>query len=303
LAAILGSQANVFCAGELSYLPGQGWSGADYCSCGARGDDCDLWNQIRGNWANRLGTDDIREYHRLTSHIEHSRSAIRRLGNLGQRPWPEFDRYAQKTRAVFEAIRHVTSSATIVDSSKLRSRALALSRIPGIDLRVIHLIRDVRGVVWSKKKKLCAAPGVTQERSGQRAWRTVAGWIQNHFQSQRVLRALGPGQSVQLRYEDLVTDPVKSLRDLEAVTESDSSSIGRQLAAAVPIVVGHVIAGNRMRLAGSLRLKPDTEWRHALPGVDRCICWVLAGWLLRRYGYRRSPEGHGEVPAAVPRVA
>jgi hypothetical protein len=204
---------------------------------------------------------------------------------------------------VFEAIREASSSAMIVDSSKLRSRALALSLVPGIDLRVIHLIRDVRGVVWSMKKRLRAAPGVTHERSGQQAWRTVAGWIQNHFQCQPVLRTLSATRSVRLRYEDLVKDPVTSLRGLEAVTEVDLSSIGRQLAAAIPVAAEHVIAGNRMRLAGSLRLKPDSEWHRALPRVDRWVCWALAGWLLRYYGYPRSPEEQSEGHAAIPRAA
>ena len=36
----------------------------------------------------------------------------------------------------------------VVDSSKMASDALLADAIPGINLKVIHLIRDPRGITW-----------------------------------------------------------------------------------------------------------------------------------------------------------
>jgi hypothetical protein len=59
----------------------------------------------------------------------------------------------------------------------------------------------------------------------------------------------------------------------------------RSLLLGEPIHVEHPIAGNRMRMNGSVTLKPDWEWLDRLPSRDRVIAWCTAGWLLLWYGY------------------
>src|SRR3712207_8630396 len=48
----------------------------------------------------------------------------------------------------------VSGKPVIVDSSKSPARALALGMVPGIDLYVVHLVRDGRGVATSLRKTL-----------------------------------------------------------------------------------------------------------------------------------------------------
>jgi hypothetical protein len=292
LAALLGSHPDVFCAGELSYLPGNGWRGAEYCSCGQPGNVCPFWNDARSKWHRLTAGGNLQCYERLIQRTELSGQSWRDLSKRHDRDDPVWRPYARHTWAVFEAIRQASGKTTVVDSSKRRTRALALAMIPGIDLRVIHLVRDVRGVAWSMQKRLERddSRGVPEQRPGRHAWRTTAGWIQNHFECQRVLGRLVPGRFVRLRYEDIVTDPAGALAALAPVLGVDVTETARQLGAGEPIRMEHVIAGNRLRMAGRLRLKPDVEWQNALGPLDRWVCWAMAGWLLRRYGYRRRPR-------------
>ncbi len=72
---------------------------------------------------------------------------------------PRFARYAEYTGALFNAIADLSGADVIVDSSKSPARALALSRTPGLDVRMLHLVRDVRGVAYSLRKLSAPKPG------------------------------------------------------------------------------------------------------------------------------------------------
>ena len=59
---------------------------------------------------------------------------------------------------LLRAIAAESAAACIVDASKEMRQALMLAGA-GVDVRVIHLIRDVRGVAFSMSKRHAAQPG------------------------------------------------------------------------------------------------------------------------------------------------
>ena len=165
-----------------------------------------------------------------------------------------------------------------------------MSMIPGVDVRLIHLIRDVRGVVWSAKKRLKQNErgGVSNEDRGKTLLRSIAVWsLVNHL-SEQVCRRVPVEHTVRVRYEDYVTRPMDALDRIGKVAGLDFSAVGARLAAGTPLEIGHTIAGNRMRMAAEIRLRPDTEWIGKLPPWDRRVCWALARRQLKRYGYDRE---------------
>jgi hypothetical protein len=179
----------------------------------------------------------------------------------------------------------------IVDSSKRPARALALSMIPGIDVRLIHLIRDVRGVVWSAKKRLQQDErgGVSNEDRGKTLIRSAVVWNIANRLSERVCRRMPTSHTVRVRYEDYVTRPLDVLNRIGDAAELDFSAVGAKLTAGVPLEIGHTIAGNRMRMATEIRLQADTQWMTRLSPWERRMCWALAGRQLKRYGYQPHP--------------
>ena len=88
-----------------------------------------------------------------------------------------------------------------------------------------------------------------------------------------------------MRYEDFVAEPQTQLERLSRVCGLDYSATAQALLLGEPLKVEHPIAGNRMRMKGSVTLKPDWEWRERLPVRDRAVCWLCAGWLLLAFGY------------------
>src|SRR5207253_8405334 len=129
------------------------------CGCGLAFSNCKFWTRIGdrafGGWVNvdfeKMLTEDARfARHRsmpqLMAHLlSKKRSAALReyrglLGNL------------------YSAIKEVSGCAVIVDSTKRASYALLLRDVPGVDLRLVHLVRDSRGVAYSSLKSFIERP-------------------------------------------------------------------------------------------------------------------------------------------------
>jgi hypothetical protein len=89
-----------------------------------------------------------------------------------------------------------------------------------------------------------------------------------------------------LRYEDLMEDPTRALDEVGRLLGVDLRELARRVAEGGEFSTRHKIAGNRLRMEGSVRLRRDTEWRERLSTRDRATVRAVAGSLMRRYGYR-----------------
>ena len=79
----------------------------------------------------------------------------------------------------------------VIDSSKHVSTALVLRHVPGIDLRIVHLVRDSRGVAYSWTKEV-ARPEVANGKLMPRVRPSVSAAWGNFFNgSFHGIRALG----------------------------------------------------------------------------------------------------------------
>ncbi|WP_066632839.1 sulfotransferase [Desulfolucanica intricata] len=285
LDTVLGNHSEIESVGELTNLPRSGWINDEYCACGKRGTDCPFWSDVRREWVRRTGVDDPKGYLALQSTFERFRRWPRLLKER-RRPSPQFQIYAEQTRALFEAVRTVSGKSIIVDSSKNPTRAFALSMLPNVDLYLIHLIRDGRGVIWSylKAHRKDEKNGVQRDLAPVPAWRTSINWRLVNSTSEFVLKQkIADGACI--RYEDFVQQPVKTLNRIGDMLSISLDSVADNLVCGREVTVGHTIAGNRVRMSGAITLRPDYEWKELLPGKDRKIFWLLAGTVARRYGY------------------
>jgi hypothetical protein len=95
-----------------------------------------------------------------------------------------FGEYKNHVLGLYEAIEKVSGKEVIVDSSKNPVRAFALTQIKDIDLRLVHLVRDVRGVVCSVMKPHRKDPskGVQKDLEPIPLWRAALMWrVINHL--------------------------------------------------------------------------------------------------------------------------
>ena len=293
---VLGNHPEIQSVGELRNLPYSGWAGgratrSPYCSCGRTVAECPFWSAVRREWVARVGEEDARAYPALQSSFERYRSLPRLVLELLRGPSPEFRAYARLTGALFEAIRTASGKAVVVDSSKNPLRALTLSMAPGVDLHLVHLVRDARGVVSSRKKafKKDHEAGLARDIEPQPAWNSAVFWLLINLLSGWVRRRLGAGRSARVRYEDFVAHPRRALVEIGPVAGLDLAGLAGEVSGGEALEVGHNVGGNRLRMTkGGVRLRPEAGgWKSTLSAREERTTWAVSGWLMRRYGYAR----------------
>jgi hypothetical protein len=139
--------------------------------------------------------------------------------------------------------------------------------------------------------------GITREFRPKPAWISVGYWVWINLLT-LLLRRGRESSSLELRYEDFVSQPTNAMRQIGKWSGLDFETTTSTMLAGEPLQPEHTIAGNRVRMSGKVTLKPDWEWTTKLPRQDRAIGWLMAGWLLKRFGYQRASDGaiHAEIP-------
>jgi hypothetical protein len=290
----LGMFSGAWYAGEVK-LFWQSLSTRQLCSCGEACDRCAVWRRIiEATFSSQEEQDQVLP---TLAVAEAEVLRLRRLAWLARQesPLPELGSYFGR---LYSAIASTTGSRVIVDSSKHPSMAMLLGSVPDLDLRIVHLVRDARGVVdsWSRDKPSSGTPA----HARQSAARAAAGWTAMHAGIELVL-ARAPVPTMRQRFEDFLEDPVTALSHLAEFCGIergvDSPIEGRTLS--IDPIRRHGIAGNVDRFqAGPVELLHPDTWRETLN--QRVANLVLLGTfpLLRRYGYVGGPRSGGSIESA-----
>ena len=322
LEVVLGNHPDIESVGEVNKLVRTGWisreslRGIDqkrlrrpFCTCGKRLDvlyvdtpdeACPFWSSVRREWVERTDLHSIESYPKLQDEFEPQSRWLRLLYERRRRS-ASFRSYAGLTRAFFESIRAVSGKPIIVDCSKISVRAFALGMTPGIELYAVHLVRDGRGVISSNIVSFRAdhPADVRRDYKDHLMSKTVVRrrvvhlisllrWIVGNLLSEWVCTQLGPKRTMRLRYEDFVADPKAALERIGSLMELDLTDVAAAASSGKPMQAGHNIAGNQTKKSGYITLRPDAqEWKTALSPIEQRLSWVLMGWLMRRYGYKR----------------
>jgi hypothetical protein len=291
--------------GELTHMWERGFKENQLCGCGEPFAECHFWDAVmREAFGGRDRVD--------ADHIVALRNSVERMRYIPQTilPWRtaryarDFQGYGEVVERLYRAIRQVSGAGVIVDSSKDPRSIYPLSRFSGIDLHILHLVRDSRAVAfsWSRKR---ARPEVTSRAAYMPQYgpaRSGWQWVWHNALIDLARRVGIP--SLLVRYEDLVTQPrgtlvaiLKRLGLDEAESAADKAVGGNNTVSLS--AVSHTVAGNPVRFEqGSVKLVLDREWREKMPRRDRMIVTALTMPLLLRYGYRVSGGGVSPTQAA-----
>jgi hypothetical protein len=286
---LLGELPSVCALGELVHLWQRDVRDDERCGCGARFSGCTFWKRVGesafGGWHNV----DVDRVHALRDAVERTRH-IPRLA-AGQMPMTEVREYASYYARVYRAAAEVSGAPVVVDSSKHSALAHVLRWSDDIDLRVVHVVRDARGVAYSWTKTV-ARPETdgADEMTRYSPGRSALLWNAHNAAFGLLARR---GVAVRrIRYEEFLTDPRAALIRLAdfaglALAPADLAFLRPEYA---DLSVGHSAAGNPMRFTvGRLPLRRDDAWVQALPGAQRRLVGAVCGPMLRAYGYPLNP--------------
>ena len=277
-------------AGEIVHLWSRGLRANELCGCGARFSACPFWKEVGrvgfGGWE----AEDLEEVLALQRGVDRNRYIIfMLLPFLSPRYRRRLDRYVAILDRLYRAA-YLVGGGVIVDSSKHASTAFLLRRVPSVQLRVVHMVRDGRGVAFSLSKRVRRPESVDEETFmfSSAAWRSSLQWLAFNGLF-HVIRILGTPSSL-VRYEDLVREPHAVLKGI-LVSEGGDAAEDRLAfidGTTVALETDHTVAGNPMRFEhGSFELKVDDTWRAAMARRDRTITTLLTWPLLAAYGYLR----------------
>jgi len=289
LARLLGQSPGACAAGELARI-------ADWiestrpCTCGAPIAECPFWMKVR-------------------SELPSSASGPRSWRAALESPWVlylgfwwipalERRRYRDEMRSLFQSVAAAGGARVVIDSSKTArrsaGRAAALQKIAGLDVRVVHLVRNPQGVRASiergTNKEL---EGRAPPRRGFRRTRALLGWTMANAFALRISGRMPPGEAFRLDFEILTADPIRALAGLAGalgLSLSPVEAVLRRRSAPGP---EHLAEGNRMRLEP---LAPAEDRPAVATSGDRLLGLLLCGWTCWRlaispFGADRRPRG------------
>jgi len=252
------------------------------CGCRQPLEACEFWAEV--------GRCSFGEWHRpeVRARLQGTKTLKRRqlsgalLGYPGKKTQRIADGHASLLEPVVQAIHNVSGGKVIVDTSKTPMVLAALGRLPQVDVKLVHIVRDPRGVAYSRGKKRLLEPGVFHWRiSPQRA---SLHWSFDNlaFDAMRARGTVGD----RLRYEDLVVDPQAEMERLLPALGFNAGGLDFIKGSEVTLGLSHSLSGNPMRFnEGPIQLRLDDEWRGKLEALRRLEVTALTWPLLRRYGY------------------
>lgn len=268
LSFLLGAHPQIGTVSDVSGQRRQRRMSTFACSCGLLMESCPFWRSLAEeldrtgvtfSLANfRLGFDDRNPRWlgstRARSLGGRAAEAMRdRLFRLLPGDERHMRALGRRNAAFAAAVLAVSGASVFVDASKERLRARYLQRYVDPQLKVVHLVRDVRGVVESTLRR--GKLGISATEAARR-------WAGTNEAIMRSIEGFDSDRRVLVRYEDLCTDLEGTMRRLFAFSGVDPDvDVGR-----IVSNQQHLI-GNSMRLAAVGEVRLDERWRTSIaPG-------------------------------------
>jgi hypothetical protein len=301
LASALARRHGLVAVGELHGV-WQAIKTNELCSCGLAFHECEFWQAVGrvayGGW-DQIDLPSVLAWNDALTRHRYFYRVVSPWGSARSRA--QIERYSRVLRILYDAIAEVAGCRVILDSSKDPPYAFLLREIDSIDLSVLHLVRDSRGVAYSWGK-------TTVERPEYRDHPTLSGTFMNTRGPARaavewcvknglfdVLKHLGISRTL-VRYEVLASEPAATLdeivRRLPVILEDREpySAVQRSEAKREHSDTEiHMVGGNRVRFSrGIVSIQLDDEWRRRMDRRRRVVVGAISFPFLARYGYVRG---------------
>ena len=289
LERMLGELPGACSLGEVAQMWARGLRDDERCGCGQPFSACPFWQEVGeiafGGWGT-VSADRMLELRARVDDVRRTPALL--VGALGRAARRDLEEYTGVYRAVYEAARKVSGADVIVDSSKFTSLAYCLRRVPELDLRLLHLIRDSRAVAYSWTK-VVRRPEVVDGESYMHRFRPARlAFLWDLHNTLLELPRLAGTPTRTLRYEEFARDPRAVLRDVAAFAglSLGPDDLGFLHDGSVELSVSHQVAGNPLRFTtGTVEIRRDDAWRTSLAAGDRRRVAALTAPVSLAFGY------------------
>ncbi|MEZ5342599.1 MAG: sulfotransferase [Acidimicrobiales bacterium] len=288
---LLNEVPGTFSVGETVHLWERGVQANERCGCGESFVDCRQWANVGelafGGWSN-VPLDRVID---LRWSVDRSRRLPQMLRSLrsGTNTDDQNEYLGYVSGVLHAAAKAAGGAAVLLDSSKHLSTAALYALDPTLDVRVLHIVRDPRGVAYSWMKQVARPEAEGEQMPTYRPSRTAFRWMTDNAGFEALGRTV---PTLTMRYEDVLQDPAGSLAkmtalaDLQATREDFTFLDGNTATFSTPM---HSVAGNPLRFGGEqTTLTLDDKWREGLDQRSRRVVTSITapGLLRHRYPLR-----------------
>lgn len=301
LSHLLGSHSTAVNMGEVSFIP-KLLSLAENCTCGQPQVSCPAWvkvfSELEATTGVNLAADpyglflgdavkqkqgsgkvDRAQQTRWVAYQAKMRGALDTAALLGS-PYasvmkmltlPSIRESIVNTNLLYQATSKAWGASMVIDASKTLKKGPHLYLNDPDNVRIIHLARDGRGVVASRKKYMPVTAGAER-------------WSHYHSVARRALdRWVDPAHRRFLRYEDLVQDPAGQLGALCRWLDIDFED---SMLDSTQVPESHAAGGNPARFSfGGGVQSVDERWRTSLDEADLAAFQRIGGRMNLHLGY------------------
>ena len=288
LEKILGQHPDFFPIGEFAMLWGE-MNHNFLCNCGKSFFDCAFWTQVFEQASGGFDGIEADEILRIRQSVDRNYyiPLIRNPALRSKGYQKKLSRFVEVLSNIYSSISELSGPKIILDSSKSPAYFHILSLVPGVELTIIHLVRDSRAVAysWQKKKRMTYSIDREQYIEQQGAAEAAIKWAAKNV----VANTLKPiaKNYIFVRYEDFATNPEKITAHILGKIGKKTDEVDKLMRGSMTPMETHGILGNptpRAQKQG-LTIQKDTEWHEKLPQLDKSIVTFLTLPLLAKYGY------------------
>ena len=303
-AMLLGAHPDLCSVGELKAI-NLGDKNRYLCSCKKLVGECEFWEGVAEKMAAK-GHDFCISDAKTDIRTGATPYMLKLLGPLVRSPLMEFIRdslltlspvwrkqlpFLQKRNADYaRSIAEQANVDTVVDSSKIGIRLKYLLKNSELDIKVIWIVRDGRGVSQAyknpsefadaKNPKYRGGGAGTTEEEGRSIEVGAHEWVRCNQETEAVLATMPKENWIQVHYEDICNNTEQTLNTLFNFIGVDSSKKRLDFK-----TVEHHVVGNGMRLDDSEDIKLDDRWTELLTKEELAAYHQITGNYHKSLGY------------------
>ena len=253
------------------------------CTCGALFRECPAWTKILDKAFRGIDLVNARE---MTKLLQKTRASVlpHYFGVLrGNFLKSSLEQYLKSLESLYRAIQTTTGSKVIVDSTKASWYGYVLGMLPTIDLYVIHIVRDPRGVCYSlQRRKLKGEP----ECQWYNPIHASLLWNLKNFAVEMLLNR-SPERYLRISYEDFVQNPKTAVECLLSLVQEKVTQLPFRDDSTVKMSVDHIFAGSPSSRSeiGAVKLQLDESWKNKMKPIDKAVVTKLTWHWRKKYEY------------------
>ena len=253
------------------------------CTCGTLFRKCPAWTKILDEAFGGISQVDAKQ---MTKLLQQTRARV--LPHYfkvltDQSLKSSVEEYLKSLESLYRTIQTTTDSKVIVDSTKASWYGYILGMLPTIDLYVVHIVRDPRGVCYSlQQRKGKGEP----ECQWYNPFHASLSWNLKNSAVEMLLNRF-PERYLRINYEDFAQNPKVAVASLLNLVKENVKRLPFKDDCMVKMSVDHIFAGSPSSRSeiGAVKLHLDERWKKKMNQADKAVVTSLTLPLLLKYGY------------------